>query len=662
MTLSWRSKCFKLGLITFLAIGGAIAYFEDCTFAQVTPDSTLGAERSAVTPNVVINGIPSDQVNGGAIRGANLFHSFQEFKVGEGRGVYFTNPAGIQNILSRVTGNEPSQILGRLGVLGGDANLFLINPNGIIFGTKASLDVRGSFVATTANAVEFGNQGFFSAFAPDAPPVLTVNPSALLFNQIAAGSITNNSREPAGQRPEPSDPSVIKTLFGLRVPNDRSLLLVGGLVNLDGGGLNALGGRVDLGGLAGTGAVGLDVSGNNLSLSFPQGVPQADVSLTNGATVDASGEGGGNIQVQGRRVKLTGSSQIAANTLGSRPGGTLAVTASDSIELIGFTPFGTLITQTRSAGNAGDITINTERLILQNGASVSTATFGEGKGGQLTVNASQSVEMIGRSLDGFSSGLFSSTLAAGDAGNITLNTGRLILQNEAAISTNSTANVDSSGQFTVATGRGGNLLVNATDLVELTDGFITTSTLGSGDSGNITLNTERLILQNGADVSTATYGEGKGGTLAVNASNSVELIGTSADGKFPSSLSTSTESSTESSLFPSPEGIGDAGKLTIETGQLTIRDGAEVAVSSVGIGSGDAGELQVRADSIRLDNKGKLIATAESGKGGGNLRLEDLDLLLLRDESEISTDARRGAGNGGDINIDTGATRKSENQ
>ncbi len=78
-------------------------------------------------------------------RGANLFHSFREFNVEEGRSAYFTNPAPIENILSRVTGDNPSQILGKLGVLG-NANLFLINPNGIIFGQNASLDVRGSFV------------------------------------------------------------------------------------------------------------------------------------------------------------------------------------------------------------------------------------------------------------------------------------------------------------------------------------------------------------------------------------------------------------------------------------------------------------------------------------------------------------------------------------
>ncbi|MEO1432209.1 MAG: filamentous hemagglutinin N-terminal domain-containing protein, partial [Cyanobacteria bacterium J06633_8] len=104
--------------------------------AQLIPDNTLRTENS------VVNSINSleDRINGGAIRGSNLFHSFKEFNVDSGKTIYFNNPTAIQNILTRVTGNNQSQILGKLGVLG-NANLFLINPNGIIFGKDASLDI-----------------------------------------------------------------------------------------------------------------------------------------------------------------------------------------------------------------------------------------------------------------------------------------------------------------------------------------------------------------------------------------------------------------------------------------------------------------------------------------------------------------------------------------
>lgn len=131
---NWSSGCRqkKLGACIVLA-GTLLVGVSQGTVAQVVPDNTLGAESSVVTPNVNVRGIDSDRIDGGATRGANLFHSFQEFSVGEGRGAYFANPTGIENILTRVTGNNASNIMGRLGVLG-EANLFLLNPNGVIFG------------------------------------------------------------------------------------------------------------------------------------------------------------------------------------------------------------------------------------------------------------------------------------------------------------------------------------------------------------------------------------------------------------------------------------------------------------------------------------------------------------------------------------------------
>ncbi|MBD1835411.1 filamentous hemagglutinin N-terminal domain-containing protein, partial [Cyanobacteria bacterium FACHB-472] len=173
-------KC-QLRLVSSLVIGGVfIASGGDCAFAQLVPDTTLGSENSRVTPiSPTI-----EQINGGATRGANLFHSFQEFNVGEGRSAYFTNPTGIENILTRVTGSNASNIFGRLGVLGG-ANLFLLNPNGIVFGPNASLDIQGSFVATTAERIQLEDSGYFSAAQPQTSSLLSVSPGALFFNAVA---------------------------------------------------------------------------------------------------------------------------------------------------------------------------------------------------------------------------------------------------------------------------------------------------------------------------------------------------------------------------------------------------------------------------------------------------------------------------------------------
>jgi len=199
---------------------------------------------------------------------------------------------------------------------------------------------------------------------------------------------------------------------------------------------------------------------------------------------------------------------------------------------------------------------------------------------------------------------------------------------------------------TFGQGTGGSLAVRASDSVELSgtsadsdkgSGLFTAVQPGAtGAGGNLTLSTGRLILRGGAVVSAATLGAGAAGTLLVSASDSVELIGTSADNQYSSRLSArSTDSA-------------DAGDLRILTGLLRVQDGAQVTVSSEG--SGDAGNLEVQANSVFLDNNGQLIARTASGNGG-NIALDVRDLLLQRHNSQIATDASGGTGNGGNIDI-----------
>jgi filamentous hemagglutinin family protein len=420
---SWLGRCWQWQIGGCVAIFGALSGgVSDRVLAQIVPDNTLGAEGSVVTPDVTINGISSDRIDGGATRDANLFHSFSQFNISEGRGAYFTNPAGILNILTRVTGANRSDILGRLGVLG-NANLFLINPNGIVFGPSASLDVQGSFLATTANALKLGDAGLFSASQPATSNLLTVSPSALWFNAVAAQPIVNRSQAPSpiGQ-PNSDDGSP-----GLQVRPGRTLALVGGDVRLEGGNLTAAGGRIELGSVAGVGQVSLTRTGNSFVLGYDSINNFGNIWLSNGAFVDVSGEGGGDIQIRGRRLEMTQSSNIWANTLGAENAGEILVRATEvvlsesSLLRVDVAPTAT--------GTGGDIRIDTGRLLMRDGAQVSAITFGSGKGSSLQITASDSVELICTSADGQRpSGLGVQSAGTGDAGDLRIDTRRLLVR------------------------------------------------------------------------------------------------------------------------------------------------------------------------------------------------------------------------------------------
>jgi filamentous hemagglutinin family protein len=386
--------------------------------AQITPDNTLGVEASQLNQNLLINGTLGDKINGGATRGSNLFHSFREFNIKDGQRVYFGNPSSIENILTRVTGGNASNIFGTLGVLGA-ANLFLINPSGILFGENAQLDVQGSFVGTTANGVQFGNQGIFSATNPKAPALLTIQPSALWFNQLNQNAgIQNNSIAPAGV-----DSSGVNW-FGLRVGDGKSLLLVGGNISMDGGKLFASGGRVELGGLAESGNINLVFNGDNLSLKFPLNVTRAEVSLTNQARVSVEGAGGGNIAINARNVEILGGSTLDT-AIGAGLGtpetiaGDITLNATEEIKIAGFGSVINNVVQKGAFGNGGNITINSGDLSLSDQAGINALTLGVGNAGNVTVGAKNTISLAGN--NGF--GIFSVVEAGGvgKGGNIDIN-------------------------------------------------------------------------------------------------------------------------------------------------------------------------------------------------------------------------------------------------
>jgi filamentous hemagglutinin family protein len=631
----------RWGALLSIAIGGAYAFSANSTIAQElkpVADNTLGAESSVVTPTSP----QADRIDGGAIRGANLFHSFSQFNIGEGREAYFANPFGIENILSRVTGSDASRIFGKLGVLG-NANLFLINPNGIIFGRNASLDVRGSFVGTTANAIGFGDQGFFNATNPNTPALLTVNPSAFFFNQIAAAPIQNNSVAPAG-----TDPAGLNA-NGLRVPDGKSLLLVGGNVSMDGGRLNANGGRVELGGLGEPGSVGLGVDGDNLSLIFPENVERADVSFTNRSGIYVTGAGGGNLAVNARNLEILGGSALSAG-IGQGLGtpetvaGDITLNATGEIKVAGGSVVGNLV-RLGSKGNGGNITIDSGSFSLQDGAQLAASTFGQGNAGNVTVRALDAVSLAYAPI--------LSTVEAGGVGkggNIDINAATLSLIDGAQLqtSTRGASNTQPAGR-----GDAGNVNVNVTGAVDITgekNGLpsgifsrVETGTVGNG--GNITIDSGSFSLRDRAQVSASTLGQGNAGNVTVRALDAVSLAN--------AFILSSVEAG----------GVGKGGNIDINAATLSLIDGAQLIAATRGAsntqpaGRGDAGNVNVNvtgAVDITGEKNGLpsgIFSTVGTGTvgNGGNI-VVTTGLLSLAGGAQLSA-STRGQGDAGSLNV-----------
>ncbi|WGV25573.1 S-layer family protein [Halotia branconii] len=646
-----------LGLISGILTGGMIFPAN----AQVTPDGTTNTIVNSSGNNFnILNGIE---------KGNNLFHSFSNFSVPTGGSASFdlTNTPNITTIFSRVTGGNVSNIDGLIQTLNGNypASLFLMNPNGIIFGQNAKLNIGGSFVGTTANSIKFADGIEFSATNTNATPLLTMsvpiglqmgnNPTPIKVQGTGHALTTVSTLAPITQNPSASE---------LRVKPGKTLALVGGNLNLTEATLNAPQGRVELGSLSGVGIVNLNPIFEGYQLGYETGQSFADINLTQqslltvGALASLGALNAGSVQLQARHIQLSDGSIIFSKNLGNVAGGKIFLQASEGIDIVGTTANAQVRSGIRSEGlNTGigsSIHLITPHLTLSQGAGVNTNAFGLAASGNIQIDA-ETVEVSGFTplIPNGVTSVTTSSRSTQSAGNLSINSNNLLVSGGAAISSVTFA-AGSTGQINI---RSKNTTVTGDNSVGLYSN-ISVVTFGTGNAQTLTLDTNRLQLLNGGAIATTSFLIGEAGNLNINATESILIDGNSQANNSSINSAVLFSPVLIQQLFNLPNILSaNAGTVNVTTPTLTLSNGSAISVTNEG--TGDGGNINITADNIQLKKQGLIQAQTASGNGG-DINLQVGNFLLMRDRSNITATAN-GTGNGGNVNINAPVITGLEN-
>ena len=609
-------------------------------FTPATYADPIVADLTLPTPSFVTCLGNSCTIIKGTEVNENLFHSFSKFSIPETGAAFFDPPSGIKNIITRVTGTEISEINGLLQSTG-NANFFLINPQGIFFGKDAFLQVGGSFYASTANSMFFEDGTEFSAVNPENPLLTMSVPVGLQFgnnpgNIRVTGNIKNSPK--GGETP-----SI------LTVSEGQTLGLIGGNIEISGTTLQTAGGRIVLGGMKETGTVIINENG---SLFFTIETPWADVSILNNSNLDVSNSKGGKISIYGHNLLISNSSfknvvatqndnndpqdmpdpitpSLTTSKIPNIPISTTLIHSSNIILnardkiFISSSEINSQVSAT--INNQGwDINIMGKEVLIGDNTILSVATLGIGNSGNINIE--------GNTVSLNNAQINASTFDVGNAGNINIIVQELQILNNSQIAAS-----------TFFTGEGGNLnffvlgnmdikgsslIGSQSQSILKTDHVFPINTeltsIKYGNAGQFDITTNKLNLQEGSQINLTTFTNGQGGNLNLNA-HYIEISGVNL--------------AQRSGIFATTEGTGKAGNLIINTNKLLIQDGGRISNSTRL--NGDGGTININAT--------ELIEL----KGISSDGLNPSGIFALSGELGPRTQPTDATGNGGFININT---------
>ncbi|MCC2690200.1 MAG: large exoprotein containing hemagglutination activity domain [Rhizobiaceae bacterium] len=644
------SRCSKLSIaaavvLTFGFIQGV------STSAQVATDGTVG-------PRVRLDGPEFDiRADLGTRAGRNLFHSFERFSLATGERATFSGPDQIRNLISRVTGGERSDIDGTVRSTIPGADFYFLNPAGVVFGPNSSLDLQGSFHVSTADELRFADGQVFSADLDARSSFTVAAPEAFGF---------------LGQSPAPIrvDRSV------LVVPTGESFSIVGGNVMVGGdpdaelsdrlGTVGAAAGQVTLAAVGGPGA--LRVRSGALDA-----VRKADVLLTDRASIDTTGDGGGAIRIRGGQVVIQRSGLSEQNIGATDAAGGIEIHA-DAVSMFG-SYF--LTVNVHGSGAGGDILIsaNTVRAITGELAigefipPISADTLAGGPGGAITIIANN------RMVADFAQ-ISTATSSTGNGGNIVIKAHDLTLRNNTLVTS----------ETGIDRGDAGPIKINATNLHIDLSYIKSTSEDSIGNSGDIIITAKNLMITDGSSIDTNTNGAGAAGRIALNADRIVitddtqirssfrvgteffdgqfRLLGTRIDLLGPDFTAVPITASDVKRLIGIDVEIFEGMELVLSTqDQIHLFEAEDFFLARGGsffggrvfamvrnpsngmteavflpTGAGVAGDIFVTADELMTESA--LVATESALSAGGRILIEASGLIHLID-SEVTTNGIR---------------------